>query len=107
MGGAGDHRLRGTHTESNQRLMKYLGMAFAAKMTRRGSAGNLHFPLVDRQLQVPALDYEPVDRSGRHDSADFAFEFVQGRHGEQEPATKLVWTPAPWEKRIYKQCCVD
>src|ERR1700739_4271608 len=57
---------------------KHLGMGFAAEVPRCRAAGHFQIPFVHRQLQVSALDHEPMDRIRGNDPADFALEFFQG-----------------------------
>ena len=40
-------------------------MRFTAEVASRWAARYLQIPLVDGELQIPALDHEPVDRIGR------------------------------------------
>src|SRR4029077_3954903 len=76
-----------------------LSVAFPTEMASRGSARDLKIPLMHGQLQVPALDHEPVDRIGRHGSADFAFELFQRGHGEQcSPAFSDFCSSPPSQK---------
>src|SRR5580700_4549713 len=57
-----------------------LGVRFAAEMARCRTAGHFQVPFMHRKLHIAALDHEPMNRTRRHGSADFALELAHRRH---------------------------